>query len=199
MTNSRTESAPGSPPAGSALLRTLVDNWWLLLLRGIVAIAFGAAAFAWPGLTLLMLTYLWGAYALNDGIFALWAVATGQGGELVPRWWLVVFGATSIVAGLLTFFWPGMTTLLLLIFIAGWALATGVLQIWGAIQVRKEIESEWMLALAGLLSIAFGLYLITQPDMGAKAVVWSIAWFSVLVGCTYVALAFRLKRHLMPA
>ena len=118
---------------------------------------------------------------------------------MVPRWWLVVFGIASIVAGLLMFFWPGMTTLLLLIFIAGWALATGVLQIWGAIQVRKEIESEWMLALAGLLSIAFGLYLITQPDMGAKAVVWSISWFAVLVGCTYVALAFRLKRHLSPA
>jgi uncharacterized membrane protein HdeD (DUF308 family) len=126
-------------------------------------------------------------------------VVTGQGGELAPRWWLALFGIASIVLGLLTFFWPGMTTLLLLIFIAGWALATGVLQIWGAIQLRKEIESEWMLALAGTLSIAFGLYLIGQPDMGKKAVVWSISWFAVLVGFIYVALAVRLKRHKSPA
>lgn len=199
MTNAHTESAPGLPPGGSALLRALVDNWWLLLLRGLVAIAFGAAAFAWPGLMLPMFTFLWGAYALDDGSFALWAAVTGQGGELVPRWGLVVFGIASIVAGLLAFFWPGLTTLVLLMFIAGWALATGVLQIWAAIQLRKEIESEWMLALAGVLSIGFGLYLITQPDMSAKTVVWSIAWFSVLVGCTYVALVFRLKRHVAPA
>jgi uncharacterized membrane protein HdeD (DUF308 family) len=199
MTNRRTESAAGLPPAGSALLRALLDNWGLVLLRGVVAIAFGAAAFAWPGLILLMFTYLWGAYALDDGIFALWAVTTGRGGEMVPRWPLVLFGAASILAGLLTFFWPGLTPPILLMFIAAWALATGVLQIWLAIQVRKEIESEWMLALAGLLSIACGLYLITQPDMGAKAVVWSISWFSVLVGCTYVALAFRLRRHLTHA
>jgi uncharacterized membrane protein HdeD (DUF308 family) len=199
MTNARTTSEPGSPPGGSALLRTLMDNWGLLLLRGLVAIAFGAAAFTWPGLTLLMLTYLWGAYALSDGIYALWAVATGQGGDLVPRGWLAAFGIASILAGLVTLFWPGMSTLLLLLLIAGWAMATGLLQIWGAIQLRREIESEWMLALAGVLSIAFGLYLITQPDMGAKAVVWSISWFAALVGCTYLALAFRLKRHALPA
>jgi hypothetical protein len=86
------------------------------------ALAFAAVAFAWPHLTLFTLTFLWGAYALSDGIFALWAAVSGEAGGLAPRWWLAVVGIARILAGLLTFFWPGMIGLLLMIFIAGWAI-----------------------------------------------------------------------------
>ena len=89
---------------------------------------------------------------------------------------------------------PGMTAFVLLMFIASWAIVVGVLQIWGAIQVRKEIENEWLLALSGLLSIAFGVVAIASPGAGAVSVVWMIGWFALLVGCIYVALAFRLKK-----
>src|ERR1700720_1635618 len=95
-----TQSGVSLPLAGPALLRVLAENWWLLLLRGIAAIAFGILAFAWPGLTLLTLTLLWGAYALSDGIFALWAALTGKGGEMAPRWWLGVVGVAGVLAGL---------------------------------------------------------------------------------------------------
>ncbi len=76
MTN--TGTGQDRPLAGSGLLRALAENW-LLLLRGIAALAFAAVAFAWPHLTLFTLTFLWGAYALSDGIFALWAAGIRRG------------------------------------------------------------------------------------------------------------------------
>jgi uncharacterized membrane protein HdeD (DUF308 family) len=88
-----------------------------------------------------------------------------------------------------------MTTLVLLIFIACWAVVIGVLQIWGAIELRKEIEGEWLLGLNGLLSICFGIVMFAQPAAGALAVVWMIGWFAILAGCSYIALAFRLKKY----
>ena len=184
-----------TPLAGPALLGSLAENWWLVLLRGIASLIFGILAFFWPGLTLLTLIFLWGAYALVDGVFALWSAISGRVGEMQSRWWLALVGLCGVVAGILTFAWPGITGLILLFFIAGWAIATGIFQIVGAIRLRKEIEGEWLLILGGLLSIAFGVLLIAWPGVGALAVVWVIAWFSILLGCIYIALAFRLKKH----
>jgi uncharacterized membrane protein HdeD (DUF308 family) len=180
--------------ARPAMLHALAENWWLLL-RGIAAIVFGVLAFFLPGITLLTLTFLWGVYALADGIFALWAAISGRVGEKAPRWWLALVGVSGVLAGLLAFAWPGFTAQVLLLLIASWALVIGVLQIWGAIQLRKEIEGEWLLILSGLLSIAFGVALVFQPAAGALAVVWLIGWFAILEGCHYIALAFRLRKH----
>jgi uncharacterized membrane protein HdeD (DUF308 family) len=193
MTNTHAQTGVGLPLAGPPLLRALAENWWLLLLRGVAAVAFGILAFFWPDLTLLTLTFLWGAYALTDGVLTLWAALSNKGDQIAPRWWLAVVGVVSILAGFLTFIWPGMTALMLLMFIASWSIIIGVLQIWGAIQLHKEMEGEWLLVLSGLLSIAFGVILMVQPGAGALAVVWIIGWYAVLVGCIYIALAFRLK------
>jgi uncharacterized membrane protein HdeD (DUF308 family) len=170
-----------------ALLSSLADNWWLLLLRGLVAIAFGILAFFWPGLTLLTLILLWGVYALCDGVCALGAAIFAKGGDMAPRWWLALSGIISILAGVLTFFYPGITALVLLMFIAAWAIIIGLLQIWGAIEWRKLLDDAWLLALNGALSLA-------RPGAGAVALVWMIGWFAVVFGCLYIALAFRLKK-----
>jgi uncharacterized membrane protein HdeD (DUF308 family) len=177
-----------------ALLSSLADNWWLLLLRGLAAIAFGILSFFWPGLTLLTLILLWGVYALCDGVFALGAAILAKGGDMAPRWWLALAGIISILAGVLTFFYPGMTALVLLMFIAAWAIIIGLLQIWGAIEWRKLLDDGWLLALNGVLSLAFGAILFAWPGAGAVALVWMIGWFAVVFGCLWVALAFRLKR-----
>ncbi|MBL8593604.1 MAG: DUF308 domain-containing protein, partial [Devosia sp.] len=132
-------STPSDFPAG--LRAMLGDNWWLLLLRGIAAIAFGVLAIFWPAITLISLTLLWGAYTLIDGVFALWAAISGRANSpaMGPRWWMAISGVVSILAGLAAFFWPGMTAFILVIFIGIWAIIIGVLTIWGAIQARKEI------------------------------------------------------------
>jgi uncharacterized membrane protein HdeD (DUF308 family) len=187
MTSTHIDSRP--PLAGLALLRTMADNWWLVLLRGIAAIAFGILAFVWPVITLLTLTLLWGAYAVADGLFALWGAVAGPRGHMGARFWLVIVGLAGVVA------WPGVTALVLLFFIAIWAIVIGVMQIWGAIQLRKEIEGEWLLILSGLLSVAFGILLLARPGLGALAVVWMIGWFAILEGCLLVALSLRLRKH----
>jgi uncharacterized membrane protein HdeD (DUF308 family) len=180
-------------PLAAGLLSTLADNWWLLLLRGIAAIAFGVLAFFWPGLTLLTLTLLWGAYTLADGLLAIWAAIAAKGGETTPRWWLAIGGVVSILAGLVAFFYTGTTTLVLLMFIAAWAIVIGVVQIWGAIELRKLLDDAGLLALNGVLSIVFGAILFARPGAGALALAWMIGWFAIVFGCLFIALAFRLK------
>lgn len=194
MSTVHMQPGPASPLSGLPMLRSLAQNWWLVLLRGIAAIAFGVMAFVWPGITLLTLTFLWGAYALVDGIFALWSAVTGRGSEIAPRWWLAIVGIAGLLAGILTFAWPGMTALILLMFIAWWAIIVGAMEIWGAIRLRKEIEGEWLLGLAGLLSVAFGIAMLVWPGAGALAVVWLIGWYAILLGIVWIALSFRLKQ-----
>jgi uncharacterized membrane protein HdeD (DUF308 family) len=175
------------------MVHALARNWWLLLLRGIAAIIFGVLAFAWPGVTLLTLILFYGAFALVDGVLAIIAAITG--GAPGPRWWLVIVGLLGIAAGLLTFLMPGLSALVLLFFIAGWAIATGVFQIIGAIQLRKEIDNEWLLILGGIISVLFGIGVMLAPGAGALALIWVIGTYAVIIGVLLVALAFRLKKH----
>ena len=182
-------------PAGASrlMLHALVKNWWLLLLKGLCAIAFGVLAFVWPGVTLVTLILFYGAFALVDGVIAI--LAAIMGGAPAPRWWLAVVGLFCIAAGVVTFLWPGMTALVLLIFIAAWAIATGIMQIIGAIRLRKEIDNEWLLILGGAISVLFGIGIVLAPGAGALALVWAIGMYAVILGGTFVALAFRLKKR----
>jgi uncharacterized membrane protein HdeD (DUF308 family) len=181
-------------PASRPMLHALTKSWWLVLLRGIAAIVFGVLAFVWPGLTLLTLVLLYGAYALVDGAFALIAAFTG-GAKPVPTWWLIVVGLAGIAAGLATFLWPGITALVLLVFIGAWAIVHGIFEIIGAIKLRKEIDNEWWLILAGAMSVIFGIIVLVAPGAGALGLVWAIGAYSVVFGILLVGLSLRLKRH----
>lgn len=188
------QTAPSLNLSGRPILHVLARGWWVLLLRGIAAIVFGVLAFAWPGLTLVTLVLLYGAFALVDGIISLIAAFTG-GAKPVPTWWLIVIGLIGIAAGIVTFLWPGMTAILLVIFIGAWALVHGIFEIIGAIQLRKEIDNEWMLILSGVLSVLFGVVVLVAPGAGALGLIWAIAAYSILFGITFVGLALRLRRH----
>jgi len=185
---------PGGLGLGAPMLNALAKNWWMLLLRGIAAILFGVLAFVWPGLTLITLILLYGAFAFVDGVFAIGAAVMGHG-PAAPRWWLALAGLCGVVIGIMTFAWPGVTALVLLIFIASWAIVTGILEIIGAIQLRKEIDNEWLLILSGVISVLFGLGLLIAPGAGALALVWVIGLYAIVAGVIYIALAFRLRKH----
>jgi uncharacterized membrane protein HdeD (DUF308 family) len=174
------------------LTHHLRANWGWVVLRGFAAILFGLLAFARPGMTLAVLTLFWGAYALVDGVSTLVAAfrVRPEGG---PFWQLLVVGAAGVIAGVLTFFWPGMTAIALLTFIAVWAVVAGAFQVLAAIRVRKEIVGEWRLILAGLVSVLFGIVLLARPGLGALAVIWWIAGFAVAFGVLLVLLGFRLR------
>lgn len=170
----------------------LSRNWWTLALRGVLAAALGIAAFTWPGPTLFAFTILFAAYAITDGVFALAAAIVGR--PMGRLWWaLLAEGLLGIAAGVLTLAWPGLTALAMVYLIAAWAIATGVMEIVAAINLRKEIKGEWLLALSGLLSVGFGLAMALWPASGALAMMWLIGAYAVGFGILMIVLAFRLR------
>ncbi|HQR19337.1 MAG TPA: HdeD family acid-resistance protein [Burkholderiaceae bacterium] len=181
----------------TTLLASIRRNWWLVLLRGIAAVAFGVLAWVWPGITLISLALVWGAYALVDGVCALWSGwQTKDHGK--PMWQVILIGVLGIAAGLFTFAAPGLTAIALLTLIAAWAIVNGVFQIAAAIRLRKEIASEWLMILSGALSIVFGGLMLTNLEAGALAVAWLIGAFAIAYGALLVVLSFRLKSRAAP-
>lgn len=177
----------------SELTSQCANQWRWILLRGLAAVVFGVLAFVWPVPTLIALTLVWGIYVLTDGALALIAAFSIRvGGK--PVWPLAVVGALGVVAGVITFIWPNLTALTLLMMIAVWALFMGAFQIVAAIRIRELIEHEWFLALSGILSILFGAMMIFDPDAAARAVVWLIGGYAVLFGLLLIALGFQLRR-----
>jgi len=170
----------------------LSRNWGWIALRGLAAVVFGLLTLFDPRISLTALVLLWGAYAFVDGIFAIVSAVRDRRQE--PHWVsLLVTGIAGVVAGLLTFFVPGITALVLLYFIAAWALITGIAEIVAAVRLRKVITGEWMLALAGLLSAIFGVFLFAFPGAGALTVVLWIGAYALVSGIVLLVLAFRLR------
>jgi len=173
---------------GSILSR----NWWLMLLRGIAAIAFGVLIFAKPQISLQVLVYLFGVYVLVEGILGI-AVAVQARGELDSWGVLFLWGLFGVAVGVLTFVKPEITALALLFYIALWAIATGVLEIAAAIRLRELIKNEWLLILAGLVSVAFGVLLIARPEAGVLAVLALIGVYAIVFGVLLVTFAFKIR------
>jgi uncharacterized membrane protein HdeD (DUF308 family) len=171
----------------------LSRDWWVIALQGVAAVVFGVLALVWPGVTLLALVFLFGAYALVDGVLALVRGFRRDGSGGGPDWWRVVIGIVGIVAGVIAFAVPGITAYALLLVIAAWAIVSGVMEVVAAYQLRDVIRREWLLALDGVLSIVFGMALFLFPGAGALAVVWLIGAFAIASGAILLMLAFRLR------
>ena len=176
----------------ATMVHTLKLNWWLLALRGLVAVLFGVLAFMWPGATLITLVWLFGAFALVNGILSLVLAAKTPKGY--PKVGSLIFGGLlGILAGLLAFVMPGITALGLLILIAAWAIVTGLMELVAAVRLRKIINNEWLLVLAGIASVVFGVILLFQPAAGALALIWLIGAWAFVFGILLMILAFRMR------
>ncbi|MFN0129271.1 MAG: HdeD family acid-resistance protein [Verrucomicrobiales bacterium] len=157
-----------------------------------LAIVFGVLAFLFPLAAGLTLTLLWGAYAFTEGVVALvTAFQVRQSGR--PIWPMVMMGVLGILAGVMTFLAPRMTMLALLLLVAAWAVAVGGLMIVTAIRLRDEIEGEWFLGLAGLISVLFGIAMCAFPVSGAVTVAWVVAGHAVVLGLLLVLFAFKVR------
>ncbi|UBU11718.1 HdeD family acid-resistance protein [Nonomuraea gerenzanensis] len=165
-------------------------SWWLLLVRGLAAVLFGVLALIWPGITLLVLVIFFGAYALVSGLFALFA---GFRHGARSRTWLIVSGIIGILAGIVAFVWPGITSLALLYVVAFWAIFSGVSEIAAGIHLRKLIDDEWMFIVGGALSVIFGVLLLIWPGAGLVSLVWLVGVFAILYGIAMIALSMRVK------
>lgn len=174
-----------------AMLEHLARHWWVLTLRGVLAIIFGILALAWPAITLLALAILFGAYALVNGLFAAIGAVRAESDS---RALLVLEAILGILVGLLTLVWPGATLLAVTILIGAWALITGIAQIVAAVRLRKEISGELLYVLAGAVSVLFGLMVLIWPNRGAFAVAWIIGIYAILFGVLLIALSLRVRR-----
>jgi uncharacterized membrane protein HdeD (DUF308 family) len=175
------------------LTDTLAHNWWLLALRGLAGVIFGILTFIWPALSLFALICLFGAFALINGVLSVFLAAKAPKGY--PRFGsLLIGGLFGIFAGVITLFWPALTALGLLILIAAWAIVIGIMEIIAAIKLRKEIKGEWLLILAGLLSVAFGVLLMLMPGPGALVLVLWIGAYALVFGILLLVLAFKMRR-----
>jgi uncharacterized membrane protein HdeD (DUF308 family) len=182
------------------MLETLKRHWWVPVIRGIAAIAFGVIAFTHPVMAIATLVLFFGAWVLIDGIFRIFGAIKHRGSD--PDWpWQLIIGIIGIIVGLLTFHAPQVTALALVIYIAAWALMIGASEIVMAIKLRHEIKGEWLLILMGLASIVFAVLLLWNPVAGAAAVIWLIAWYAVVLGILAIFFGFRLRslKTLLPA
>jgi uncharacterized membrane protein HdeD (DUF308 family) len=174
------------------MLNVFTSNWWTLALRGLAAVIFGVLAFFMPIATWTALVFLFGAYALVNGIFAI--IAGIRAPKEFKRWWaLLIVGIFSVIAGVLAFIMPGVTSLALLIMIASWAMATGIFEIVAAIQMRKYITGEWLMVLSGILSIVFAVLLLINPFAGMLAIVWIVGVYALIFGILMLILGFKLR------
>lgn len=176
------------------MLTVLFRYWWLFLLRGIVAILFGAVAFVWPGIAVSTLMLFFGAYVFVNGAILI-INAVGKRKEK-DDWWplLIIEGLLGVSVGIMTAFAPGITGIALLIYIAVWALAVGVLEIIAAIRLRKVVTGDWWLGVGGVVSIIFALLLILFPAAGALGLVWLIATYACLFGAALIVFGFEVHK-----
>lgn len=170
------------------MFEALVSKWWVLAVRGILGILFGIVALVYPGITLAALVLVLGAYAVVDGLFALFVAVGGDGKD---RIWYVLEGIVGIGLGILIFAFPGISERALIYVIAAWAILTGVLEIIAGFEL--PIARDWLFALAGLASVVFGVLVLFNPGAGALAIVWLIGIYALVFGVILLVLAFRLR------
>jgi uncharacterized membrane protein HdeD (DUF308 family) len=172
--------------------KLLQSAWWMLALRGAAAVTFAVLAILWPGITLLVLVAMFAAYAFITGAVA--TVAAIKNRKEDRGWWMVLLlGLVGLGAAIVAVLHPALTALVLVLLMGANALVTGVLDIAIAIRLRKQLEKEWMLILAGILSVAFGLIVMIFPGAGALALVWMVSFYSMLIGVLLLALALRMR------
>jgi uncharacterized membrane protein HdeD (DUF308 family) len=161
----------------------------MFLFRGLAAILFGVLTLVWPSISLAVLVYLFGFFALISGIAA---VAAALRNREMHGWGALLFeGILGILAGVVALIWPGITALAFLYLLAAWAIITGILQLIAPLAFPMSVGRGVLSALSGVLSIVFGVLIAAQPASGLLTVVWLIGIYAIVAGIMYIALYFE--------
>lgn len=174
------------------LVKNIRDHWWVLLLRGIVGIVFGVLFIYYPGQSLVALIYVFGAYAIVDGVFA--AIQALRLGVHNDRWWPLLFEAiVGIAVGIVFFRFTGLSAVAVAFTIAVWAIATGIFEIVAAFRFEGGGGAPWLLGLGGVLSIIVGILFAIAPVPALLAYVWVLGIYAIIFGIAMIVWSFRLK------
>lgn len=191
MIDDRAGTAGGWPAGDDAMSALLAQNWWAIALRGVFAIIFGIIALLMPGATMLALVLLFAAYMLLDGIFAV--IAGVMAARRHERWgWLIVEGLVDLVTGGIAAVWPLITIVAFALLMGAWAIVTGALLL-GASYRLNIPHGRWLMALAGAISVIWGVLLIIWPLIGALVLTWWMAAYALIFGVAMLVLALRLR------
>jgi uncharacterized membrane protein HdeD (DUF308 family) len=175
------------------MLQSLSRYWWVLVVRGLISIAFAVFAFLNPKAAFATLVLALGAFLLADGLLALYLGANMRKSD--RDWWMVLLeGLLGVGLGILTFINPDITASGILLFIALWCMVTGVFEISAAIRLREEIDNEWLLGLAGAVSVALGVLILINPTAGAFSLTMWIGFYALMFGGLLVGLGLRVKK-----
>jgi uncharacterized membrane protein HdeD (DUF308 family) len=176
------------------LIQLLAKNWWALEVRGLLTVVFGILALLLPGMTLGVLVAVFGVYTLAEGAVLL-IMSLKRSDAL--HWWITLLqGIAGIGAGIVTFVWPQISAVILLLIITAWAIVTGVLEIAEALLLRKQLRGEWPLVVSGLLSLLFAYMLLANPVVGALVLISVIGLYAVIFGILQMVLGARFHRML---
>jgi uncharacterized membrane protein HdeD (DUF308 family) len=171
--------------------QALAHIWKTTALRGVLAIAFAVVILIWPNIGLTALIALFGAYALVSGVTAVAGAVSGP--VRSDRAWVVFEGLLSIAVGVIVFVWPDLSALGLLYAIAAWAIALGIIEMSLAFALPLSGGRSLLLALGGVLSVAFGVVMFAHPGAGAVALLALIAAFALVTGAIQIAFALELR------
>jgi uncharacterized membrane protein HdeD (DUF308 family) len=181
------------------MIKAVSKYWWIFALRGLIAIAFGLAALLWPALTLGIMVLLFGLFALLEGLLTI-VTSFGKGDEK-GGWTLLLEGLVGLLVCVIvllgtsigSMLWPKVAAVMLVFYIAGWAMLAGLFKIITAIRIRSEVKGEWMLGLSGLVSLLVGVILILRPGAGVLAVAWLIGALAIIVGIFQLGLGMKFR------
>jgi uncharacterized membrane protein HdeD (DUF308 family) len=191
--NDRMGTTTGWPAGDDAMSNLLAQNWWAIALRGVFAIIFGIIALLMPGAALLAFVLLFAAYMLVDGVLAIIAgVRAARSHE--RRGWLILEGVLDLITGAIAVLWPLITIVAFVFLLGAWAIVTGALMFGASFRLNIP-HGRWLMALAGAVSIIWGVLLIIWPLLGAVVLTWWIAAYALFFGVAMLVLAFRLRGH----
>ena len=164
-----------------------------LLVLTVVAIVIGIFALARPNITLLALITLFGVYAMADGLFAV--VAALRGVRTNDKWgWMLIEGIVGVAIGVYVLINPGIGALALTWLVAAWALITGLLEIFAGAGIRRIVSGEWLLFLAGALSVVLAIIIFANPGIGMALLVAWVGAYAIISGIVLLGVAFRVRR-----
>ena len=173
-------------------MQQLIGNFrTMFLFRGLAAILFGVLMLVWPGLSLAVLVLLFGIFAVINGVTA---VAAAIRGRHEPHWGVLLFeGILGVLAGAVALVWPGITALAFLFLIAAWAILTGILELVAPLAFPMSFGRGLLSALAGIVSIVFGVLIAAQPAAGLLTVVWLIGIYAIVFGILFIVRYFQAR------
>jgi uncharacterized membrane protein HdeD (DUF308 family) len=181
------------------MIRAISKYWWVFTIRGLLAIAFGLAALFWPTLTIGVMVLLFGLFALFEGGLAI-ITSFGKGDEK-GGWTFLFEGVVGLLVCVIvllgssigSILWPEVAAVMLVYYIAGWAILAGLFKTITAIRIRNEVKGEWVLGLSGSISILVGLILILRPGAGILAVAWLVGIFAIILGTCLTLLGMKFR------